>query len=68
MMHDDPVNTVLRLDGTVVTIAPTAAGRYELIVEHDDRRSVREVAPDVVRDPLNTPEFAAIVEELKTES
>lgn len=56
----DFVNTILRKDGTVVTITPTD-GHYELAVE-DRHRTVR---PEIAEDPLNEPEFDAIVRELQ---
>ncbi len=55
----DYVNTVLRKDGTVVTLTPMD-GAYDLAVE-DKHRTVR---PDVASDPLNDPQFDAIVREL----
>jgi hypothetical protein len=56
----DFVNTILRKDGTVVTITP-ADGHYELAVG-DRHRTVR---PETAEDPLNDPEFDAIVRELQ---
>jgi hypothetical protein len=59
-MKEDYVNTVLRKDGTVVTITPTD-GAYDLAVEDKHRT----VGPEVAADPLHEPEFDAIVRELK---
>jgi hypothetical protein len=56
----DFVNTILRKDGTVVTITPTD-GLYEVAVDDEHRT----VGPEMAADPLNDPEFDAIVRELK---
>jgi hypothetical protein len=62
-MKEDYVNTVLRKDGIVATIAPTD-GHYELDVEGQHRT----VDPKIAADPLSEPEFEVIVLELKKES
>ena len=59
-MKEGFVNTVLRKDGTVVTITP-ADGHYDLAV--DDQH--RAVGPEVAANPLHDPVFDAIVRELK---
>jgi len=56
----DYVHRILRKDGTVVTITQTD-GHYDLAIE-DKHRTVR---PQVAANPLNDPEFEAIVRELK---
>jgi hypothetical protein len=62
-MKEDYVNTVLRKDGIVVTIAPTD-GHYELDVEGQHRT----VSSEIAADPLGEPGFETIVQELKKES
>jgi hypothetical protein len=54
------VHTVLRKDGTVVTITPTG-GHYDLAIDGEHRT----VSPEMAADPLGDPEFDAIVQELK---
>jgi hypothetical protein len=57
------VNTVLRKDGTVVTITP--AGRnYDLAIDGEHRT----IGPELAANPLGDPEFEAIVQELKKDS
>ncbi len=59
-MKEGYVNTVLRKDGTVVTITP-AGGHYDLAIDGEHRT----VGPELAADPLGDPEFEAIVQELK---
>jgi hypothetical protein len=63
-MKEGYVNTVLRKDGTVVTLTPSD-GHYDLSVEDDEHKLVRPVPSEMADDPLNTPEFDSIVRELK---
>lgn len=63
--RQDVVNTVLRMDGTVVTITPTDDGSYEVVLDDENGTAARPIAPHVAADPLNAPEFAAVVRELK---
>jgi hypothetical protein len=54
------VNTVLRKDGTVVTITP-AGHNYDLAIDGEHRT----IGPELAADPLGDPAFEAIVQELK---
>jgi hypothetical protein len=60
VLKEGYVNTVLRKDGTVVTITPTGRN-YELAIEGEHRT----VGPELAADPFGDPEFEAIVQELK---
>ena len=65
-MKEGYVNRVLRSDGTVVTLTPNDSdGRYELALEIEQHKLTRTVSSDLAGDPLHTPEFEAIVRELK---
>lgn len=59
-MKEGYVNTVLRKDGTVVTITPTGRG-FELTIDGEHRT----IGPEIAANPLGDPEFEAIVQELK---
>lgn len=65
MSEGDCIQTVLRLDGMVIVIKPMARGRCELVVEQPTGRIVRSIPAEVARDPLNAPQFEAIVREMK---
>lgn len=60
MLKEGYVNTVLRKDGTVVTLTPTGE-HYELAIDGEHRT----VGPEIAADPLGDPEFESIVQELK---
>ena len=60
MLKEGYVNTVLRKDGTVVTLTPTGA-HYDLAIDGEHRT----VGPKLAADPLGDPEFESIVQELK---
>jgi hypothetical protein len=61
-VKEDYVNTVLRKDGTVVTITPTGHN-YELAIDGEHRT----IGPELAANPLGDPEFEAIVQELKSD-
>jgi hypothetical protein len=54
------VHTVLRKDGTVVTITPTGPN-YDLAIDGEHRN----IGPELPANPFADPEFEAIVQELK---
>ena len=59
-MKEGYVHTVLRKDGTVVTITLTG-DHYDLAIDGEHRT----VSPEMAADPLGDPEFDVIVQELK---
>jgi hypothetical protein len=60
VLKEGYVNTVLRKDGTVVTLTPTGE-HYDLAIDGEHRT----VGPKLAADPLGDPEFESIVQELK---
>jgi hypothetical protein len=60
VLKEGYVNTVLRKDGTVVTLTPTGE-HYDLAIDGEHRI----VGPKLAADPLGDPEFESIVQELK---
>jgi hypothetical protein len=51
----------------VVVISPTAPRNYEVVIERPDGKVVRQVPAEVAKDPLDAPQFDAIVREVKAQ-